>query len=81
MLYIYAQGGANYESVAVWIEVLIGQNTKQVAPILSDLVIMKVLQNNSWSDVAMRLGFRGRKDIEIELRRQVADLLLSLHCK
>lgn len=75
----YSLGGANYESVAVWIErlLLFVANTHY----LPDLLLEKVLQQHSWQRCAIRHGYTGRKQLELALRQQVNQLLMNLQCK
>ncbi|MCG3732791.1 GNAT family N-acetyltransferase [Vibrio cincinnatiensis] len=75
----YALGGANYESVAVWIEqwLLEMMNIDQV----SDVLIAKVLQQHSWQSCALRYGYTGRKQIEQYLRGELTELIANLQCK
>ncbi|SHO54549.1 GNAT family N-acetyltransferase [Vibrio quintilis] len=77
----YARGGANYESVAVWIRALIGAYPYLSSSLVSDLMIMKILQNRSWSDVAAVTCLPGRKTIESYLREHTKRLILNLQCK
>lgn len=78
LIYHYALGGANYESVAVWIEQWLLE-----MPIdrVSDLLIAKVLQQHSWQFCALRHGYSGRKQVEHHLRLQLTDLMADLQCK
>ncbi|WP_175561507.1 GNAT family N-acetyltransferase [Vibrio aerogenes] len=77
----YVRGGANYESVAVWIHALVGAFPQFIATSLSDLLIIKVLQNRSWSEVSAIEGLPGRKALESQLREDLKTLLLNLQCK
>jgi tRNA(Met) cytidine acetyltransferase len=77
----YAQGGANYESVAIWTHALVVQHSKLCFELLDDVLIAKVLQNRSWEEVASLYGLSGRKQIENRLRDNILQLLEHLQCK
>ncbi|MGC9422272.1 GNAT family N-acetyltransferase [Vibrio sp.] len=79
LIHRYSLGGANYESVAVWIEQWLLDIFHLVQ--VSDLLIVKVLQQHSWQSCALRYGYTGRKQIEHVLRQQLNDLIADLHCK
>ncbi len=77
----YAHGGANYESVAVWIEQLLLALAPQQWLELSELMIAKVVQQRSWQECARRYHYTGRKQAEQDIRTELAKLLSNLHCK
>ena len=77
----YARGGANYESVAVWIEQLLLALEPQQWLELSELIIAKVVQQQSWQECARRHHYTGRKQTEQAIRQELAKLLSNLHCK
>ncbi|OEE32503.1 tRNA(Met) cytidine acetyltransferase TmcA [Vibrio ordalii] len=81
LLRCYAQGGADYESVSVWIHRLITSLDKAALSLLSDVLIAKVLQRKSWQECASQLNLTGRKMIEATLRHDLNRLLDDLHCK
>ncbi|MGC7862426.1 GNAT family N-acetyltransferase [Vibrio anguillarum] len=81
LLRCYAQGGADYESVSVWIHRLITSLDKAALSRLSDVLIVKVLQRKSWQECASQLNLTGRKMIEATLRHDLNRLLDDLHCK
>lgn len=77
----YAQGGANYESVAVWLHALLLSLPGDVFQTVSDLMIDKVLLRYSWRACAEKYTLTGRKQIEIQLRQELSKLVANLHCK
>jgi tRNA(Met) cytidine acetyltransferase len=76
----YALGGSNYESVDVWIRNAIYGNPQLVIA-ASDLIIFRVLQNHSWSDCADKFSLAGRKAVESQLRVDLLQWHMNLHCK
>ncbi len=77
----YSMGGANYESVAVWIEKLLIHSAIQSSMVVEDLLIEKVMQQRTWTECAATHGYTGRKQTEQVLRQQLARLLSDLQCK
>ncbi|PXA73156.1 tRNA(Met) cytidine acetyltransferase TmcA [Vibrio sp. 11986-1-5] len=77
----YSLGGANYESVAVWIEKLLIHSASKPTIVLDELLIEKVIQQRSWTECASLHGYTGRKQTEQVLRQNLAQLLRDLQCK
>lgn len=77
----YSLGGANYESVAVWIEKLLIHSASKPMIVLDELLIEKVIQQRSWTECASLHGYTGRKQTEQVLRQNLAQLLRDLQCK
>lgn len=77
----YARGGANYESVAVWIELLLLTLSSAQWLALPELLISKVVQQQSWQQCAKQYQYTGRKQTEQVIRQELAKLLSNLHCK
>lgn len=75
----YAQGGADYESVEVWIRQLFKRHTAD-SP-LTELMLAKILQNQNWPDCVSRFGFTGKKQAEERFRKDLAQWLDNLQCK
>ncbi len=79
LIHSYSSGGSNYESVEVWIRKLIEQYS--MSDYISDLMILKILQNYSWTECSVRLGYKGKKQTEGQLRQDIKRWLVNLHCK
>jgi len=77
----YAQGGANYESVAVWLHYLLLSLPDDVFQTVSNLMIDKVLLRYCWKVCAQKYSLSGRKQIEAQLRQELTNLLVDLQCK
>ncbi|MDW6004979.1 GNAT family N-acetyltransferase [Vibrio mangrovi] len=77
----YAQGGANYESVAVWIHLYISMLPYEYIDMVDDLLVAKVLQNQEWSLVAACYSLTGRKQIEERIRENLSAIMMTLQCK
>ncbi len=75
----YAQGGADYESVEVWIRQLFKRHMGD-SP-LTELMLAKILQNKNWIDCVSRFGFTGRKQAEDRFRKDLSQWLVNLQCK
>lgn len=76
----YAEGGNSFDSVQPWLKAwLLSLDVES----LSDLLISKVLLNQSWQRCAARFAFPGRKQAEQALRDDVRQLvsLSNLQCK
>lgn len=76
----YAEGGNSFDSVQPWLKAWLLSLEVQS---LSDLLISKVLLNQSWQRCAERFAFPGRKQAEQALRDDVRQLvfLSNLQCK
>ncbi|ELA7601221.1 tRNA(Met) cytidine acetyltransferase, partial [Vibrio parahaemolyticus] len=72
LLQSYAQGGASYESIFVWLQQWLRQHG--LAPV-SDLMISKVFLNHDWGICAKQFGLSGRKQVEQQLRSELEKLL------
>lgn len=81
LLRCYTSGGANYESVAVWVELLLRMLSESQWERVSGLMIGKVVQQHTWQECAKRHQLNGRKAIEQALRSELANLLSNLQCK
>lgn len=81
LLQHYANGGANYESVAAWIEQLLLSLSAEQWLAVSDVLIAKVLQRHTWQECANAFDGSGRKQIEARIRESLAKLLTNLQCK
>ncbi|MDW6094550.1 GNAT family N-acetyltransferase [Vibrio rhizosphaerae] len=77
----YAQGGSNYESVAVWLSLYISRLPHESIDMIDDLLIEKVLQNQEWSTIVSHASVTGRKQIEQTIRDNLSSLIASLQCK
>ncbi|AMG01700.1 tRNA(Met) cytidine acetyltransferase TmcA [Vibrio mimicus] len=77
----YAQGGANYESVAVWLFAWLVDVVTSTPHIPSPLLIGKVLQRKSWAQCAEQFQLNGKRQVEQTLRADMLTLLSNLHCK
>ncbi|WNJ97955.1 GNAT family N-acetyltransferase [Vibrio ruber] len=77
----YAQGGSNYESVAVWIALYISALPREHIDMIDDLLIEKVLQNQTWSTIVSHASVTGRKQIEQKIRDNLSSINMSLQCK
>ncbi len=67
----YAWGGANYESVFIWLQqwlLNIGISST------SDLIISKLFLNHDWEQCAKQFGMAGRKQVEQRIRAEVQQL-------
>ncbi|WP_368737142.1 GNAT family N-acetyltransferase [Vibrio marinisediminis] len=71
----YAIGGCHYENVAPVIERALWQVGFSLC---YSLLVRKVVQQWSWNDCAEEFNFTGRKQLESEVRLQVAQLLNQL---
>ncbi len=77
----YSLGGANYESVAVWLhQLLLSLPTERFYQV-SDLLISKVLLRMSWSQCANQFQLTGRKQIEQSVKQELAGIIGNLQCK
>ncbi|EJG0933731.1 tRNA(Met) cytidine acetyltransferase, partial [Vibrio parahaemolyticus O1] len=72
LLQSYAQGGASYESIFVWLQQWLRQYG--LAPV-SDLMISKVFLNHDWGICVKQFGLSGRKQVEQQLRSELEKLL------
>ncbi len=77
----YTQGGANFESIAVWLHALLLSIDDERLDTLSDLMVAKILQRLSWQECADKYQLTGRKQIEATLRAELAQLIGNLQCK
>ncbi|MGL4827855.1 MAG: GNAT family N-acetyltransferase, partial [Vibrio sp.] len=77
----YAQGGANYESVAVWLFHWLVDVASLTPFTLSPLLICKILQRKSWAQCAEQLQLSGKRQVEQALRADILALISNLHCK
>ncbi|MFG0607328.1 GNAT family N-acetyltransferase [Vibrio mimicus] len=77
----YAQGGANYESVAVWLFGWLWEYAVSANELISPLLISKILQRKSWAECAEQFQFTGKRQVESALRTDILALLGDLHCK
>ncbi|KUI97599.1 GNAT family N-acetyltransferase [Vibrio sp. MEBiC08052] len=77
----YAQGGSNYESVAVWLSLYISVLPYEHIDMIDDLLIEKVLQNQAWSTIVSHSSMTGRKQIEQKIRDNLSSIIASLQCK
>ncbi len=71
----YAQGGSNYESVAVWISLYMSALLPEYVEMLDDLLIEKVLQNQAWSTIVAHSSVTGRKQIEQIIRDNLSSII------
>ncbi|EEX64874.1 tRNA(Met) cytidine acetyltransferase TmcA [Vibrio metoecus] len=76
----YAQGGSNYESVAVWLFAWL-MEISSLNLTISPLLISKVLQRKSWGECAEQFQLTGKRQVEQALRDDLSALLSNLHCK
>jgi tRNA(Met) cytidine acetyltransferase len=76
----YILGGSNYESVEATIRLCIQCYPSNNA-FLSDLVIVKLLQNRSWSDCSQRFGLSGKRNVETLFRHELGLWVRNLQCK
>ncbi|EJC6761550.1 tRNA(Met) cytidine acetyltransferase, partial [Vibrio parahaemolyticus] len=72
LLQSYAQGGASYESIFVWLQQWLRQYG---LALVSDLMISKVFLNHDWGICAKQFGLSGRKQVEQQLRSELEKLL------
>ncbi|ASA58330.1 hypothetical protein BSQ33_20360 [Vibrio gazogenes] len=77
----YAQGGSNYESVAVWISLYLSSLPSEYIDMIDDLLIEKILQNQAWSTITAHSSVTGRKQIEQRVRDNLSSIIASLQCK
>lgn len=71
---VYAKGGSSYESNQFALrELLIASLAGSDHP-WQKILISKVLQQHTWSELSQLYGFSGRKQAEIEVRRAVSEL-------
>ncbi|GHX64940.1 tRNA(Met) cytidine acetyltransferase [Vibrio cholerae] len=76
----YARGGANYESVAVWLYAWL-LATAPLLESLSPLLISKILQRKSWAACAEQFQLSGKRQVEQAVRTEILALLANLQCK
>jgi len=77
----YSLGGANYESISVWLHQFLLSLPAGVIFQISDLMISKVVLRMSWSECAQKFQLAGRKQIEKAIKHELAELMANLHCK
>jgi tRNA(Met) cytidine acetyltransferase len=77
----YLLGGACFEAVSVWLVELVLWQCSIDSNAVSDLLIVKLLQQRSWSECSALFGLKGRKDIECQMRKGMAVLMVNLQCK
>ncbi len=77
----YSCGGANYESIAVWLHQFLLSLPSDHFNHVSDLMMGKVLLRMSWTQCAHQFHLTGRKQIENTMKRELAVLMSNLHCK
>ncbi|WP_231870082.1 tRNA(Met) cytidine acetyltransferase TmcA [Grimontia celer] len=70
---LFAQGNLGYDLVtgSLWqwfIHWLAANSTQNAADEMCSLMIARLLQRQSWANVAEKFGFRGRKDTEAAMR-------------
>ncbi|KOO03239.1 GNAT family N-acetyltransferase [Vibrio nereis] len=78
----YAKGGSSYDSVAPVFAAWWMAYPKRLMS-ASDFLIRKFVQNCSWEQCVKEFALVGKKQAELQLRSDMADLLsnLNLHCK
>ncbi len=76
----YARGGANYESVAVWLYAWLLATAPSLES-LSPLLISKILQRKSWAACAEQFQLSGKRQVEQAVRTEILALLVNLQCK
>ena len=72
LLISYSHGGTNYENVAPIIERAVWRVGLYID---FALLFRKVVQQWSWSECASEFGLTGRKQLEVEMRKQVSQVL------
>ncbi|MEZ9566829.1 GNAT family N-acetyltransferase [Vibrio artabrorum] len=88
----YVDGGNSYDSISFSVLKLIlfshrgraglqGTVSKAFRFTLSDLLIAKVVQQKPWATCVAQFNFAGRKQAELQFRKDVDALLSNLHCK
>ncbi|MEZ8166688.1 MULTISPECIES: GNAT family N-acetyltransferase [unclassified Vibrio] len=89
----YVDGGNSYDSIGFSVLNLILQSNGHQAHItesdaiidtgfvVSDLLIAKVVQQKEWGTCVEQFNLVGRKQAELQFRKDVGTLLLNLHCK
>ncbi|MCW8827040.1 MAG: GNAT family N-acetyltransferase [Gammaproteobacteria bacterium] len=77
----FAHGNRRYETVLTPLKQLLLSHfdkTTHLTPLQRQLLIMKLLQNRSWSDCATLLNLAGKSATQVELRDTIAALIKSL---
>ncbi|WP_428773774.1 GNAT family N-acetyltransferase [Vibrio sp.] len=74
LLHGYVCGGVLFETVAPMINQWLIQDCRAVKK-ASDLLIYKVLQQHTWQQCAQRLQLPGKKQVEHQLKRDLAQLI------
>ena len=76
----YVNGGNSYDAISFSVlNLILLSNERNIG--ISDLLIAKVVQQKEWGTCVEQLNLVGRKQAEIQFRKDVDVLLANLHCK
>ncbi|MEZ8150072.1 GNAT family N-acetyltransferase [Vibrio splendidus] len=76
----YVNGGNSYDAISFSVlNLMLLSNERNIG--ISDLLIAKVVQQKEWGTCVEQLNLVGRKQAEIQFRKDVDALLANLHCK
>ncbi|MBT9243689.1 GNAT family N-acetyltransferase [Vibrio splendidus] len=76
----YVNGGNSYDAISFSVlNLILLSNERNIG--ISDLLIAKVVQQKEWGTCVEQLNLVGRKQAEIQFRKDVDALLANLHCK
>jgi tRNA(Met) cytidine acetyltransferase len=77
----YVYGGSSLDSISFLLRHIIINQLAVLNSHVSDLLLIKVLQQKSWEECSSFINTTGRKQCEVQLRKDIELLLLNLHCK
>ncbi|CDT52459.1 GNAT family N-acetyltransferase [Vibrio coralliirubri] len=76
----YVNGGNSYDAISFSVlNLILLSNDRNIG--ISDLLIAKVVQQKEWGTCVEQFNLIGRKQAEIQFRKDVDVLLANLHCK
>ncbi|MBE8576278.1 GNAT family N-acetyltransferase [Vibrio sp. OPT18] len=76
----YVNGGNSYDAISFSVlNLILLSNDRNIG--ISDLLIAKVVQQKEWGTCVEQFNLVGRKQAEIQFRKDVDALLANLHCK
>ncbi|WP_086775006.1 GNAT family N-acetyltransferase [Vibrio coralliirubri] len=76
----YVNGGNSYDAISFSVlNLILLSNDRNIG--ISDLLIAKVVQQKEWGTCVEQLNLVGRKQAEIQFRKDVDALLANLQCK
>lgn len=76
----YVNGGNSYDAISFSVlNLILLSNDRNIG--ISDLLIAKVVQQKEWGICVEQFNLVGRKQAEIQFRKDVDALLANLHCK